>query len=325
MKDKRIWRSFDKNTMPTWPEKYDKGPFLMTAASLIAIDGTQLALLNGNNTLLFRHMSVNSAEWTYFLYDSADQNAYTFDETWFEKKYRSKQYGRVIPIPVTPAPDCKEFELLYFRSDGTGCVYPGPYQDDFSWGGLWEWPIDPIIESFELMSYIGRLVFDDWNSKRENPRIDRNALEDEPLEFINGSQEELERVTRWICHSGIGKPESKGSWEITYYAPHTERDRTGGVWEWSFRESPKLRELFNLAYEYNSFTGYHWEYTDESTRFRDGFTPEPLQINFSFPYAVRGVQTEASLELMRWLDGKVTAEEIQKLFGSAYVPKERKQ
>jgi len=317
MKIKEVWHTFDKRSVQFWMDGYDTEQFGGHAACLVEIDGKPLLMRNGDHALWFRFAYLNKTEFTYFFFDSADQNAFKFDEAWLENQYRTKQFGRVVPVPVTSAPDCQDFELLYFRSDGTGYIWPGPSQEEFSWISIWKESLDPINETFEMMSFLSRLIFDDLNAKLVNPRIDRAALKDQPFEFINGSQEELKRVTGLICYSGIGKPDSKPQWEITYYAPHIERNRAGGVSEWSFHKSPKLRELFNLAYEYNAFTGYHWEHNDDAYGYKNSYNPEPIEIYFTFPLATKEEQNEAKLELMRWLDGKLQPEEIQELFGSA--------
>ena len=306
-------------------------PFLMRgersspAASLVEIDGKRLLLRNGTTGLWFRYIESNQPEWTYFVYESADQNAHTFDKTWLEKQYRAKQYGRIVPVSIAPDPECREFEELYFRTDGTGFVWPHLYtKTDFSWEAYWEWQIDPLHESFEVLSHIGRLVFDAVNAKQADPRIDPASLEDQPLEFINGSQEELEKVTRWICHSGAGRPDRtrsrKSEWDVTYSAPCVGRDYAGGILRWSFSHSPKLQDLFNLAYNYNSFVGYHWEYNDETVGYKNSYDPEPYWISFTFPLASPDEQSTARAELRRWLDGKATPEEIQHFLGTAEIP-----
>ncbi len=318
MSEQKIRVSQDKNALPAWPP--EEGFYFSNAASLLCIDGKQFVLCNGNNTLLFRFIDRNVAGWTYFVYDSADHNAYTLDAAWFAKQYQAKQFGRVIAVPVTAEPDCERFERLYFRTDGTGFIWPGKGQTEFSWAELWEWPLNVLNESTELMSYLGRIVFDKFNATLKNPIIDPRALKDEPLEFINGSREELETITRWICHSGVGRPDGPSDWNIDYSAPDILLGRDGGISQWQFNKSPSLQELFILAYEYNSFTGFHWEYNDNRSGHRDSYDPEPVNIEFSFPLATHDEQRAAKLELRRWLGGKITQEEIQHLLGHADTP-----
>jgi hypothetical protein len=221
----------------------------------------------------------------------------------------------VIAVPITAEPDCRWFEMLYFRTDGTGFIWPGTEQTEFSWASLWEWPVDPLSESFELMSSLGRIVFDNFNATLKNPLIDPSALEDQPLEFINGSHEELETITRWICHSVVGVIDQRSGWSVTYSSPDVTRNRVGGLLQWTFTKSVGLQELFNLAYEYNTFTGYHWEYNDNKVGHQNSYDPEPIWITFEFREPSHDEQRAAKLELRRWLSGKMTREEIQDLLG----------
>ncbi len=313
MKPQKIKIETARNAMPDWPP--EEGFYSSSAACLLSIDGKQFALCNGDNTLLFRFANRNAAGWNYFVCDSAEHNAYTLDAAWFVKQYEAKQFGRVIAVPVTDELDCQWFELLYFRTDGTGFIWPGIEQTEFSWASLWEWPVDPLSESFELMSYLGRIVFDNFNATLKNPLIDPDLLKDEPLEFINGSREELETVTRWICHSGVGASDQCSGWDVTYSTPNLILDEKGGPSKWSFSDNSSLQELFNLAYEYNTFTGYHWENNDEKLGHQDSYDPRPIWISFSFQVAAHKEQQTARAELRQWLNGKMTQEEIEHLLG----------
>lgn len=315
MKPQKIKTSTDKSALPDWPP--EEGFYFSSAASLLSIDGKQFVFCNGDNTLLFRFANRNAAGWTYFVCDSAEHNAYTLDAAWFAKQYEAKQFGRVIAVPVTAEMGCQWFERLYFRTDGTGFIWPGIGQTEFSWASLWEWPVDPLSESFELLSSLGRIVFDTFNAALRNPLIDPEALKDEPLEFINGSHEELETVTRWICHSGVGASDQRSGWSVTYSSPGVTRNKVGGLLEWTFQKSASLQELFNLAYEYNTFTGYHWEYNDNRGGHQNSYDPEPFWIDFEFRQPSHDEQKAAKSELRRWLGGKMMAEEIQHLLGRA--------
>lgn len=110
MKPQKIKIETARNAMPDWPP--EEGFYSSSAACLLSIDGKQFVLCNGSNTLLFRFANRNAAGWTYFVYDSAEHNAYSLDAAWFAKQYEAKQFGRVIAVPVTAEPDCQWFERL---------------------------------------------------------------------------------------------------------------------------------------------------------------------------------------------------------------------
>ena len=321
MKPQKIKFETARTLSLNWPP--EAGSHYSSAASLVSLDGKQFVLCNGDNTLLFRFANWNVAGWTYFVYNSNEKNAYTLDVDWFLKRYEAKQFGRVVAVPVTAEPGCQWFEKLYFRTDGTGFVWPGSEQKEFSWASLWEEPVDILSESLEMLSFLGRMVFDEFNAALKNPLIDPSALRDEPLEFINGSQQELETVTRWICHSGVGVSDERSGWSVVYSSPGVTRTNEGGLLEWTFQKSASLRELFNLAYEYNTFTGYHWEYNDNRSGHRASYDPEPFWIDFKFRQPSHDEQREAKRELRRWLGGKMTAAEIQFLLGGDDALKER--
>ncbi len=323
MKPQEIKSNTDQSAGREWQPEAGFRSFPLDAACLTFIHGKQIGLYNGDNTILFRYVNRNSVGWTYFMYDSAERNAYRLEAAWFTEQYEAKQFGRVIAVPVTPEPDCDQFELLYFRTDGTGFIWPGAEQREFSWASLWEWPVDPLSESFEVMSSLGRVAFDNFNATLKNPLIDPKALKDEPLEFINGSEQELETVTRWICHSGVGVSDQRSGWNVIYSAPDTKDNTAGGLSEWAFIKSASLQELFNLAYEYNTFTGYHWEYNDNRPGHQDSYDSKPLWITFEFRQPSHDEQREARRELRRWLGGKMTAKEIQSLLGGDDALKKR--
>ena len=306
--------SQNKNALPAWLA--EAGSEYCSTACVVSFQDKQFMVCNGDNALLFRHTTRNLAGWTYFVYDSVQHNAYSLDADWFAEQYQAKQFGRVVAVPVIAESNCKWIEKLYFRPDGTGFVWPGAEQVEFSWVTLWDWPVDVVDESVQLLFDLGRIVFDSVNATLENPLIDPETLQDEPLEFISGSPEELERVTRWICHSNIGKPKRRSGWDVIYSAPNRLRGREGGLLEWTFRESAPLREIFNLAYEYNAFTGYHWEYNDEKVGHKASYDPQPLWLSFEFHKASRDEEQAARKELRRWLGGKMTAAEIQFLLGN---------
>ncbi len=156
----------------------------------------------------------------------------------------------------------------------------------------------------------------------------------EPLTFLCGSEEELRRVTTWICHANPQLFQETPRVGVAYIAVNDEchgKGRTGlptlyPPTSLSTRYCELLQTLCNLAWRNNQFTGTHWNFFNDDEREyvqyacnRGGF-PRSMGIIEHRHQVVVGVKqpsaherAEALLALSEWLDGKVSEQEKRKL------------
>lgn len=168
------------------------------------------------------------------------------------------------------------------------------------------------------------------------------------VEFLCGSKSELHRLTRLAA---FALPELQNFFRespgLIYYS--SENDYyTGGVFpvvkfpDYLHLLSKKTKQVFDLIYKYNFFTGLQWEVENQvglkcvhydtgdcklipiETELRHYICNEPRQyvlpINISSPSSNHErieaalERIEAPLELQEWLQGKLPEEEIKSYF-----------
>jgi len=163
---------------------------------------------------------------------------------------------------------------------------------------------------------------------QELPLIEDNLLfhffrckEVQKIEFICGSQLELEKLTKLAA---LTLPELQHLFEqssmltVTYESDN--RYGSGGIYEvisgeWDEVSLSKVAEkLFNLIFEHNFFTGIYWEYNDGSTSGYPAYDPHAYDIEIEVQAPSQHERLEAALELRSWLEGKLPEDEIESYF-----------
>lgn len=167
--------------------------------------------------------------------------------------------------------------------------------------------------------------------QNELPKLEDKELRDSfdlgdattSLEFVCGSESELKRLTRLAA---VTLPELRPLFEQYYgigVSYNSENDyHSGGVAEidtghWNDHEvnlSKQAQQLFDLIFEYNFFTGLHWEYNDGPGGSYTSYEPLPYTIEVDVPAPTQHERLEAALELQSWLEGKLPDDEIRSYF-----------
>ena len=224
----------------------------------------------------------------------------------------AQQYGR--RIIYRPPGEWEGFGLA-FRPDGAGFAENDRNPATFVWRD------DPIsyndlraMSDDELQSIAARVFPEQVAAKLSDPYIVDMSQFAERLEFRSGSREELERVTRWICHANIGIFAGGADITVTYTG---DTDTTpGGLVTRYLTLSARAAALFNLAFEYNRFTGAYWDYEDRGRRRLSDFRKRTGRVMVTVQPPTAHERAEAILELMDWLTGKVPPDEARRLLGT---------
>jgi hypothetical protein len=82
--------------------------------------------------------------------------------------------------------------------------------------------------------------------------------------------------------------------------------------------SRQLKQVFNLIFEWNSFTGFTQGGGYGGPGF-EGYEHFPLQITVEIPSPSPSERQQALLELRTWLEGKLPEEEIESYYEGTYA------
>jgi len=328
------------NELPPFPiSPLDDGkpPSRVPVASARVEVGGENWLLRPCNGLLFaRRESQNEGDWTFAaskpLADD-DVSAKRLGELWGDA-LANKEVARFVLFYS----EAISRELpLFFAEGGIGWMREFWNRDDFpfEWnvGSEKEGVLTRQMDEFKQLCdevYIKCLMMPLFEWDENHPT--EPSYKGEPLHFLCGSQEELERLCRLICLSdglialsqtsiGVEVDSENGFTRaalrrIEFGTVEFERenvcDRRFMQRESEWYDDPppdNLLRLFNLAIEENTPLGLNWEYNDSFSG-RASHTPEPETLDFTFPPPSMHEHLEARLQLREWLASRVSPEEL---------------
>jgi hypothetical protein len=181
---------------------------------------------------------------------------------------------------------------------------------------LLEQPYNFFLEQAKNIHHDGHLEI---NIEEMHPLLKASYKfrEPEPLAFIKGSQEELERLTKLAATA------------LAELQPLFEEYNTLQVWYTSFDMlihiscgtdflSKELKRVFNLIFEYNYFTGFGHKPRYGGPGF-DGYEMIPLWIGVEIQAPSATERQQALIELRSWLEGKMSPAEIQSYYEGDYA------
>ena len=325
-------------------------PHHESAEHVYEFDGQRYYLKYLDKHLLYRTVERNSVEHTLYITkplhgvtldepgikDGKKWSFAEFHENFFTQQVQAGHSGRLALYACPAARDC--VAALFFASDGTGKFLD--YRTDsyyrshevqqtlpFSWEGVkygvpthadilaceWE-TLLPLCEEIFLRQILPRM---------NDPYVKYEDTPDEPLGFTNGSREELEHITRCICHADaklFEEMEEDSPVVVTYTAPTSRR--RGGLDEEQFnskypQQGAVARKLCQLAFTNNAFKGKAWQRgKDDDTRSRRSkyhLRPATVVVEVAPPSAHE--RAESLLTLYEWLEGKVSDADRRQLLG----------
>lgn len=141
------------------------------------------------------------------------------------------------------------------------------------------------------------------------------------LEFVCGSELELKRLTK-IAATTLLKLRNmfEQSSELRVIYKAETKYHSGGVarietdvWDDEIVLDRQVQQIFDLIFEYNFFTGLHWEYNDDGYGYTS-YDPCPYTVEVEVQAPSYYERLEAEMELRSWLEGKLPEDETESYF-----------
>ncbi len=258
-----------------------------------------------------------------------------YPEDVFREQVRAGENGRLALYACPQARDC--VAALFFSPDGMGkfldyytsnkySAHLAEETLDFLWDGRKYGMVnfaDILTCEWETLLPLCEDVFTQqvWPRMRD-PYVTYEEFSDEALGFVSGSFNELELITRCICHADdtlFRDAKDTRSVMVTYHAKTTRceggpQNKTG----FSFRSPTSVfaHEMCGRVFAHNPFEGGEWKYKryGGDTR-RESYHLEPAAFMIEAAPPSAHERAEALLTLYDWLEGKVSEGERAKLLG----------
>lgn len=245
----------------------------------------------------------------------------TFVEDFWQQEVKAGCYGRCI---LGEHPHLEGTFLLFFQQNGHGWLrepwdesgLPFTYKPTLvSDTPLFEWGPESFPGSFKVFADNKQL----WG-QIETREMPEEAIAGRPLEWICGSQEELEQVTRWIASTDPAQWSDDTPKTFVFRCENDEGQAElstiiqSGQWH---APSERQKALTDLALDFNTPVGISWEFCDGSSGrppIRGSWATEGPEICFSFDPPSRHEQLEARHQLRDWFRDKVPSDEIEAWF-----------
>lgn len=164
-----------------------------------------------------------------------------------------------------------------------------------------------------------------FKNEQEDPYIDADELEDSELDFLCGSEENLENMLTLICHASIPIPlwDKYSELEINIQSSMDDGDgaqidydnmRYDSIWGDVQKKFPTLAQhienAFDTALSENTPTGHSWEYNDGPHDRASGYdrSPKRLDITITAPSAHEQIGAKVEIKKFASVFGKETIE-----------------
>ena len=351
---------------PQWPFRLFNFEVSLNGQTISYQERTYLVGTIYNNVIAFRDAARDIPEWTYFLpFAPPGITAGTLTPEQFANAWERGEVGRVVGCKPGGKYAPYTYTLLLYP-DGIGRYLHNGANLEFTWNwqqmGL-ESPEDlPHADIIELDSrtdglfsrYCADIVEQQISRRLKNPFLEPGELQNNPFVFSCGSEEELRRVTLWICHSAPEIfPDSLNTGSevrIAWYRAPTERRQARfGIVEANPNDAPRWRPntrgrrraefevveenpyhshdgkklqmpraqaLMSEVYKRNAFTGWQWRRQSvRSPMRRDDYRLVPCEVSVLVYPPSAHERAEALLALSDWLEGKVPPKKRMRLLG----------
>ena len=329
-----------------------------SAEAVYEFDGKRHYLRRLDEHILYRVADPSGVEQTFYITEpppavgldhtvaggEAERTFAADYEAWFTGQTQAGHSGRLALYACPHARDC--VAALYFAPDGTGRFLDyylresSPKQIglrqvvDFVWEGskhgIGDYA-DILTTNWETLLPLCEEVFTRqiW-PRMADPYVSYADLPDEPVRFVCGSQEELEHITRCICHIDEGWfAEVKANNPVIVQYKARTAHQPGGLDEMHYNHHyPQRRvgsnHLCQLAFTYNTFYGGIREYDARNGLLRDGcYQLKPISASVQIAPPSSHEQAESLLALYEWLEGKVSDADRRRLLRLDASPADR--
>jgi hypothetical protein len=179
------------------------------------------------------------------------------------------------------------------------------------------------------VSYAAAEVVDKFKEAQDDSYIDADLLESEELNFICGSEENLEEMLTLICHAGIPLPAWKDQSSLEIHVnsamdagegadidyDNMEYDNWSGIKEGLDDDKiGALENAFDAALDKNQPCGHTWEYNDGPYDRQSGYDRSALRLTFDIPVPSAHEQICAKIEIKKLepILGKSTVQNLLK-------------
>lgn len=318
------------------PPYVGNGSYAPLAEQKIAYGGRDYLLRTlYNNLIAFRDAARNLPEWTYFLQSApACVTAATLTVEQFSQALERGEYGRM--VGCKPGGKFKHhIWYLLMSVDGIGLCPDDKRYVDFTWDwrqmGL-DAPEDLLtadVTELDLLTcrafsrHCADIMERQISSRLHNPYVKPGELKESPYVFHCGSEEELQRVTTWICHSDPDlfiAPQTNLAVQYLSPAPGKRvgfKMRTPPLmYKATPVPTPRLKSLLRLAYKHNAFSGWKWLHSSvESPLRRAHYHLDRHWVSVPVLAPSAHERAEALLSLADWLEGKVPPKKKLRLRG----------
>lgn len=191
---------------------------------------------------------------------------------------------------------------------------------------LLEQPYEFFLKQANKIHHDGHLQID-LEEMHPSLRDSYKFQESEPLAFIKGSQEELERLTK-LAATALSELQPLFDRSQTLQVYYTSLDRLSGIRSNDINGkfyyyqtdclSEQLKRVFNLIFEYNSFTGFSQKPSYGGLGY-NGYEDIPLEIGVEIRAPSAPERQQALLGLRGWLEGKISTAEIEFYYEGSYA------
>lgn len=313
-------------------------------ADLVVEHAGKTWLLRVCNGLLFaRDAARNEENWT-FVADDSIPDSFVDEADLIEKLWKDfVDAARIARYALYEHDTFYERPFpLFFRADGSGWCREAWNRDDLPFQhsvSAHEWMEAPA----PVLATYGPQIYDDHlNEQLENLQFDVPARD---LDWLCGSADELSQVTKWICalESGLWEAANRQEIEVYYQAEseffragvetvrcarrfsasfhfdeHTGQRQFARYGKSDLRLTRRFLTLSDLAVDYNTPTGYYWEYHDQGAG-RTANSPYSHDFELKIEAPSAHEQIEAPIRLREWLRGKVPESQIESLLSDEFL------
>jgi hypothetical protein len=194
---------------------------------------------------------------------------------------------------------------------------------------LYSHDIEPALDSKsffnvdDLVDTSDHLI-DTFKEDQDDPYIDSDELESEPLKFLNGSEEELERLVTLICHATIPMHhwDALRDFSIIIESAMDEDDVATVSYDsmgWEGWDTVRellpnkiayLERALDAALDQNQPYGYSWEYNDGAYHRQSGYDRSACNLRFPMvaPSAHEQICAKIEIKKLASIMGKATIE-----------------